>query len=206
MSKKGLSMEEKKKKMLEIFHDTKEFYTLKELEKIAPKMKGIVQQSVKDVLTDLQGDSLVQFDKIGTSNYFWSFPSADGASKQAALNKEKSELATVLAKVEDAQKALRDAEKGREDSQPRRDLLSRLAAARTTHDTLKKELEAHGAADPVKFAEKKRAVEFAKEASLRWTDNAMILFKIAKDNTGADPAELRQYLGISEEWEDLIIS
>lgn len=36
--------------------------------------------------------------------------------KQAALNKEKSELATVLAKVEDAQKALRDAEKGREDS------------------------------------------------------------------------------------------
>lgn len=61
-------------------------------------------------------------------------------------------------------------------------------------------------------------MEAAKEASLRWTgtqsgvrssiskltivaleDNAMILFKIAKDNTGADPAELRQYLGICEQ-------
>ncbi|KAJ9095099.1 hypothetical protein QFC20_006749 [Naganishia adeliensis] len=198
MSKKGLSLEEKKKKMLEIFHEAKEFYTLKEMEKIAPKTKGIVQQSVKDVLTDLQGDSLVQFDKIGTSNYFWSFPSAAGASKQAALNKEKGELATVQAKVEEAQKALRDAEKGREDSDTRRDLLARLAAARKTHESLKKELEAHGAADPVKFAEKRRAVESAKEASLRWTDNSMILFKVAKDTMGADASDLRQYLEICE--------
>lgn len=27
-----------------------------------------VQQSVKDVVVDLQGDSLIQYDKIGTSN------------------------------------------------------------------------------------------------------------------------------------------
>ncbi|GHJ85198.1 hypothetical protein NliqN6_1600 [Naganishia liquefaciens] len=200
MSKKGLSLEEKKKKMVEIFHETKEFYTLKELEKIAP-----IQQSVKDVLSDLQGDNLIQFDKIGTSNYFWSFPSAAGASRQAALVKEKSELTAVQAKVSDAEKSLREAERGREDTQKRRDLLARLAAARQTHKSLTTELEAHGAADPVKFAEKKRAVESAKEASLRWTDNTMILFKMATDTLGADATDLRQYLEIPEEWEDLVV-
>ena len=48
---------------------------LKELEKIAPKEKGIVAQSVKDVVQSLVDDNLVETDKIGTSVYFWSFPS-----------------------------------------------------------------------------------------------------------------------------------
>ena len=42
MGKKGLSLEEKRKKMLEILYETKDFYLLKELEKIAPKKKGII--------------------------------------------------------------------------------------------------------------------------------------------------------------------
>lgn len=36
----------------------------------------IVAQSVKDVLMSLVDDGLVTMDKIGTSNYFWSYPSA----------------------------------------------------------------------------------------------------------------------------------
>lgn len=59
--------------------------------------------------------------------------------------------------------------------QKRHDLLARLASARQIHESLKTELEAHGAADPVKFAEKKRAVESAKEASLRWTGECNML-------------------------------
>ncbi|KAJ9125598.1 hypothetical protein QFC22_000560 [Naganishia vaughanmartiniae] len=77
--------------------------------------------------------------------------------------------------------------------------------ARQNQKALKAELEAYGAADPVKFEEKKRAVQLAKEASLRWTDNTMILFKMAKDTLGVEYADLRQHLGIDEEWEDLAI-
>lgn len=33
-------------------------------------------QSIKDVLMSLVDDGLVTMDKIGTSNYFWSYPSA----------------------------------------------------------------------------------------------------------------------------------
>jgi len=47
MSKKrGLSLEEKRKRMLEIFYEKKEFFHLKELEKIAPKQKGISKLKV----------------------------------------------------------------------------------------------------------------------------------------------------------------
>ena len=76
MSKrKGLSFEEKRTRMLSLFHETTDFFTLKELEKVASKQKGIVSQSVKEVVDSLTSDNLVQVDKIGTSNYFWSFPS-----------------------------------------------------------------------------------------------------------------------------------
>lgn len=47
---------------------------LQELEKIAPKEKGITMQSVKEVVQSLVDDHLVDSEKIGTSIYFWSFP------------------------------------------------------------------------------------------------------------------------------------
>ena len=61
--------------MMEIFYEKKDFFQLKELEKIAPKEKGIIAQSVKDVVQSLVDDGMVDSDKIGTSVYFWAFPS-----------------------------------------------------------------------------------------------------------------------------------
>lgn len=75
MSKrKGVSFEEKRIRLLQLFYERKEFFTLKELEKIAAKEKGIVAQAVKDVLQTLVDDGLVRSEKIGTSVYFWIFP------------------------------------------------------------------------------------------------------------------------------------
>lgn len=95
MSKrKGVSAEEKRTRMLQLFYEKKEFFQLKvtmsnncmytciflslvcvqELEKIAPKEKGIIAQSVKDVVQCLVDDGLVDTDKIGTSVYFWAYP------------------------------------------------------------------------------------------------------------------------------------
>jgi hypothetical protein len=80
-SKRGLSSEEKRQKMLQIFHETQSFYQLKDLEKQGPK-KGVISQSVKDVVQSLVDDNLVFKDKIGTSVYFWSLPSAAGTLEQ----------------------------------------------------------------------------------------------------------------------------
>lgn len=48
--------------------------TAQDVEKLAPK-KGVIVQSVKEVLQALVDDSVLHQDKIGISNFFWSFPS-----------------------------------------------------------------------------------------------------------------------------------
>ena len=74
---------------MEIFYETKDVFLLKDIEKIAPKTKGITSMSVKDVLTSLVDDGLVDTDKIGTSVYFWAFP-----SKATQVRKRKIETST----------------------------------------------------------------------------------------------------------------
>ncbi|KAI1787852.1 hypothetical protein LXA43DRAFT_1097859 [Ganoderma leucocontextum] len=66
---------------------------------MAPKMKGIVSQSVKDVLQSLVDDGLVQADKIGSCNFFWSFPSQRGAIMQTRLATVKEQQASLQAQV-----------------------------------------------------------------------------------------------------------
>ena len=56
----------------------KDFFQLKELEKLCQKEKGITSMSVKEILQGLVDDGMVDTDKIGTSVYFWAFPSKAG--------------------------------------------------------------------------------------------------------------------------------
>ena len=70
-----MSVEEKRRRMCDFFMEKKDFFQLKDLERMLPKEKGIVQQTVKEVLLGLVSDRLVNCEKIGISNYFWSFPS-----------------------------------------------------------------------------------------------------------------------------------
>jgi Fe2+ or Zn2+ uptake regulation protein len=58
MTKKGLSLEQKREKVLEIFHLSDDVYQLKEIEKEAVK-KGVTLQSVKEVVQSLVDDDLV---------------------------------------------------------------------------------------------------------------------------------------------------
>lgn len=65
MKKKGLSYEEKRNRLLNIFHENviylskQEVFNLHELEKLGVK-KGIVFNMIKDVLTSLMSDDLVE--------------------------------------------------------------------------------------------------------------------------------------------------
>ncbi|WWC86019.1 uncharacterized protein L201_000890 [Kwoniella dendrophila CBS 6074] len=197
MSKRGLSMEEKKTKMLEIFHETAEFYSLKELEKIAP-----IVQSVKEVLDDIVSDGFVQMDKIGTGNYFWSLPSAAGATKQALLSKNNKELEAINAKIAEMQESIEEAEKSREDTAERRQLISELAVLNENSSSLKNELAAFGAADPIKYEKKSQAIKICKNAAVQWTDNTVILLGYIS-NMGTDMEPIKAQLGISDEWEDI---
>jgi len=81
--------------------------------------------------------------------------------------------------------------------------LDGLNAAKRELAALENELSAYGARDPVKLAEKKNAVSLAREAALRWTDNYLILLGHFTRQNGVDAQDIRRYLEIDENYEDL---
>ncbi|KAJ6586924.1 meiotic nuclear division protein 1 [Mycena vulgaris] len=203
MAPRGLSAEEKRVKLLEIFHESKDFYQLKELEKLGPKLKGIVSQSVKEVLQSLVDDGLVQMDKIGSSNFFWSFPSQRGTMMQGRLRQlEETRTAQQTQQVE--LRAQIAAEKAaRVEGVGRTELLEKLGQLKKAHVGLLDELGAYGACDPAKVQETRRAVTLAKEAAIRWTDNYSMLLSYFTREHGVDAGEIRKHLGVEEEYEDI---
>ncbi|KAI0341979.1 meiotic nuclear division protein 1 [Trametopsis cervina] len=203
MAPRGLSAEEKRVRLLEIFHETKDFFQLKELEKLGPKMKGIVSQTVKEVLQSLVDDGLVQADKIGSSNFFWSFPSQRGAMMQNRLESVTQTQMALQAQLAELHAALRAEQLARPESVQRTAELAQLALMKQELDTLKAELAKYGACDPAKVDEKKRAVILATEAAIRWTDNYSALLSYFTKQHSVDPEDIRKYLEIGEDYEDI---
>ncbi|KIM78892.1 hypothetical protein PILCRDRAFT_578984 [Piloderma croceum F 1598] len=203
MAPRGLSAEEKRVKLLEIFHESKDFFQLKELEKLGPKLKGIVSQSVKEVLQSLVDDGLVSADKIGSSNFFWSFPSQRGAIAQSHLDTVKAASESSEAQLANIQASIATEKAARPESEERVQALEKLAAAKQEHSMLEKELGAYGACDPARVDEKKRGGVLAHEAAIRWTDNYSMLLSHFTRQNGVDPADIRTVLGIGEDYEDI---
>ncbi|KAE9411510.1 meiotic nuclear division protein 1 [Gymnopus androsaceus JB14] len=203
MAPRGLSAEEKRVKLLEIFHESKDFYQLKELEKLGPKLKGIVSQSVKEVLQSLVDDGLVQADKIGASNFFWSFPSHRGAVIQGRVDSAKETKASHQAQLLEIQQSIEKEMSTRVESERRSEALARLQCLKKELIKLDEELSAYGACDPEKLEETKRAITLGKEAAVRWTENYSVLLSHFMRQSAVSVEEIRKHLEIDEEYEDI---
>ncbi|KIK97111.1 hypothetical protein PAXRUDRAFT_825283 [Paxillus rubicundulus Ve08.2h10] len=81
--------------------------------------------------------------------------------------------------------------------------LGKLTEAKQKAAALEQELEAYGACDPVKVADKRRAGTLAHEAAVRWTDNYSILLAHFTRQNGIDPQEIRRFLDVGEDYEDI---
>eukprot|EP00850_Spirogloea_muscicola_P005383 SM000024S07845 [mRNA] locus=s24:847667:849486:- [translate_table: standard] len=171
MSKKrGLSLDEKRDKLLDLFYETKDFFLLKELERLGPK-KGVISQAVKDVLQALVDDDLVMKDKIGTSVYFWSLPSLASKQLQQSVTKHEGELAATKNKKAELEEKLKNMKSGREESADREAALARLSRLLDEEKSLKAEILKYAEHDPEVFARKRDAIKVAHDATNRWTDN-----------------------------------
>jgi len=187
--KKGLSLEEKRKKMMELFYETKDVFLLKDLEKIAPKLKGITSMSVKDVVTSLVDDNMVDSEKIGTSIYFWAFPSKASANSKRKLDSLQEQIDQVEKKRKVAEAELQIALEGREENDERTQILLRLEAAETRNGELKTKLGQFADNDPQVLQEMETERRKALEAANRWTDNVFSLQSWVKNkfpNIGLD--------------------
>ncbi|XP_044286582.1 tripartite motif-containing protein 2 isoform X4 [Varanus komodoensis] len=170
--KRGLSVEEKRTRMMEIFFETKDVFQLKDIEKIAPKEKGITAMSVKEILQSLVDDGMVDTDRIGTSNYFWAFPSKALHTRKRKLEDLQIQFSEYSQKKRSLEESIEKSKVGRQDTAERAALTKELTALRQKKDQLKGEIDKYKECDPDIIEEIRQANKVAKEAANRWTGSS----------------------------------
>ncbi|OEL15545.1 Meiotic nuclear division protein 1-like protein, partial [Dichanthelium oligosanthes] len=185
-------LEEKREQMLQIFYESQDFYLLKELEKMGPK-KGVISQSVKDVVQSLVDDDLVLKDKIGTS-------------LRNTYNKLESDLSNSKKRYMELVEHRNNLKRGREDSEERESALEELKTAELHHKKLKEELAAYADSDPAAVEAMKDATDVAHSAANRWTDNIFTLQQWCSSTFPQAKEQLEHMyreVGITEDFEYL---
>ena len=200
--RKGLSLEEKRAKVLKIYHKRLEVFNLKEIEKLASK-EGVVSQSVKDVNKSLVDDGLVDQDKIGSGVFFWSFPSKRFQALQAQIAKhdaERERSETQLASIAaDTESAL----EGRKPTAERERKLEELAALEARlKENQEREAELKEN-DPAELERLEALSSTCRDAANRWTDNVWAIKKWLVKKKNPDPKRVDQMLGITASFDYL---
>lgn len=191
MSKRGLSTEEKRKRMLEFFHEKQEFFQLKDMEKLCSAEKGITVQTIKDVLTSLVDDGLVESEKIDTSIYYWSLPSKALMKRKENIKTLESELKHETERnklLNDKLDAYRSTSNDEDDDEKRAQLLEQLEELDDEKRRLEKELAAYRENDPEVFEKLKQTIQSSKKACNRWVENIFLLKSWLKNKFRVDEA------------------
>mmetsp|Transcript_33961 Transcript_33961/g.49834 ORF Transcript_33961/g.49834 Transcript_33961/m.49834 type:complete len:189 (-) Transcript_33961:265-831(-) len=168
---KRMSAEEKRQVVLGIYHKTKSVYTEKEILSLATKA-GVNANTVADVNQGLVDDGLVDKEKIGGSNYFWSFPAKKDRIVQIKHEQTLQSITSLQTKISASSAKLADAKRGREDEDGERSRkLARLAELDKERKAAQSELEKLKENDPRAIADLEKELKFVTEAANRWTDN-----------------------------------
>jgi len=201
MSKKrGLSVEDKRRVILKIYHDQKQPFNLKEIEHYGSK-QGVVQQTIKDINQSLCDDSLVCSDKIGAANFFWSFPSKvmnDKTQEKAKLEAQSSMLNRSISEYNTLKQQLQVA---RVPSSSRAEKLARLDRLQQEDKTLDAKLDSLKMNDPeqIKDIQKQAVANF--HSANRWTDNVWAIKKYLTKKRGMSGKEVDKQLGIDSSFD-----
>uniref|UniRef100_A0A3P9M8U3 Meiotic nuclear division protein 1 homolog n=1 Tax=Oryzias latipes TaxID=8090 RepID=A0A3P9M8U3_ORYLA len=196
-----LSLEEKRTRMMEIFFESKDVFQLKDIEKIAPKSKGIAPMTVKDVLQSLVDDNMVDCERVGTSNYYWAFPSKALNARKHKLEELQKQLSDAKQRKATLQKVVEKAKVGRQDTKERSSLLKELKALREERAQLQVELDQYRECDPQVVEDMRKSNAVAKEAISRWTDNVFAIKSWTKKKFAFDDSRINKAFGIPDDFD-----
>lgn len=198
---KRMSAEEKRKVILAIYHSTKAVYTEKEILALATKA-GVSSGTAADVNTSLVDDDLVDKEKIGGSNFFWSFPGKKDRMLQLEHEKTLVEIEVSKTKIAEAEAKLADAKRGREDEDGERPkTLARLGELKKMKETMEVELGKLKENDPQALANLEKELKLVTEAANRWTDNVFSCKSYLTKKRGITNKEAWKLLGVSSEFD-----
>jgi hypothetical protein len=143
-------------------------------------------------------DALVDKEKIGGSNYFWSFPAKKDRIMQVQHQQNVETLDNMRASVEESSARLADSKRGREgDDGDRPTKLLRLSKNAQERQALQQEVETLKENDPQALADLEKELKLATEGANRWTDNIFNCKSYLTKKRGMDKQETCKTLGIT---------
>ncbi|GMR53835.1 hypothetical protein PMAYCL1PPCAC_24030, partial [Pristionchus mayeri] len=197
--KKGLSADEKRKRMLDLFYERKEFFQLKELEKMAPKEKGVISQSVKEVTQLLVEEGFVECEKIGTFVCYWAFPTKASQMRQRRLDDLANKIEDMERKIVEGCEHIKMESMGKQNNNEREELKEELLGVKQSEDKLMSDLKSLQKYDPESVKEsRKRSLKLMDDAN-RWTDNIFSSIKWCKKKFNMDEKGLRKQFDIPDD-------
>eukprot|EP01025_Chloroclados_australasicus_P044507 TRINITY_DN48308_c0_g1_i1.p2 TRINITY_DN48308_c0_g1~~TRINITY_DN48308_c0_g1_i1.p2 ORF type:complete len:207 (+),score=38.34 TRINITY_DN48308_c0_g1_i1:125-745(+) len=205
MTKKGLSLEQKREKVLEIFHSDDDVYQLKEIEKLAAA-KGVTIQSVKDVVWSLVDDSLVHQDKIGISNFLWSFAAEASTKAKAEEKQQEDALRKLEGQLTDVIRELDEAKAKDDDHDLRTQLLAEIDEMKSAVSQLEAERASLAEVDPERFKAMQEAAVIARDSANRWLDNTHALHDWCKSKFQGRESDVENFFkenGLTDKLETL---
>lgn len=201
---KPLSLEVKVERVLSLLQEKNEPYTLKELERICQKEKGVVPQSIKEVLDILVSENKAKEKKIGASKFFWSFLSDIKIAKET----QHRNLVDENTKLEEQKKALIEEisimNQNRASLPDREEKLSILDEKRKAHKEIMeiaKSIEDH---DPSKIKALSEELSSLQTDLSEWADAFNILQSHIKNTCNLGRSEFCKTFSISMSDLDII--
>ncbi|CAI2378617.1 unnamed protein product [Moneuplotes crassus] len=173
--KKGMSVEEKSKIILNIYYEKREPLNLKEIEKFASK-RGVVYQSIKDVNQQLVYDNYICSDRIGSSTYFWAFPSEGFNVRRKLIEEFDEKKNTAKQEIQKAEQSLQAETEARVDTyNDREEKMNLVANLKEEISEKMQKLTLYDRCDDAKIQQLKNSIYVSREACNRWCDNLYIL-------------------------------
>ncbi|KAI5172929.1 hypothetical protein NEFER03_1935 [Nematocida sp. LUAm3] len=196
---KPLSIEEKAERIQALLRDTGEFYTLKELEKLSQKEKGVVPQSVKEVLEILVSEGRAKQEKVGISTLFWSYNSDTRIKQESDRKKLLEELPEIQKKELHLKEKISYLKSNRVEGEDRTNKLERYNQLKALVSSQKEDLQASKENDPNILLEKKEELKECKKEINKATENIFLIKDFLVKKFSIDEKEFNKNFSIPED-------
>ncbi|KAI5958856.1 MND1 [Candida theae] len=197
--KKTVSHEEKLKLLCSWFQSTHDFYTLKEIEQKASKACKIPGMQVKELVSNLVDDGLIQQEKSGTTNLYWSFIYTDKKTKIDRAKRLKHDLESKKKQREQLKQEMQALQVERSvEAVPER--VSQLRELGSIQAEINQLMEQNNHLQRHKEIEKLQAgIEF-------FADSIEIMLSWLSEQSGIKQSELRKEMGIPVDLEEYALN
>lgn len=150
----------------------------------------------------LVDDKLIESDKIGSGNFYWSFPSANIVKDANKLAHAEKAMQGDLAAIALLEAKLKELEAAKTDEAAVARAQAEIQTLTREVSELTKQAAELSETDPELIEQLRQAAKLCKEGSDRWTENVLILRQWVMDKfPGRTMEEMNTMMGIPKDFD-----